>query len=43
VFAIPWRTVAVFVLGTIAAGLLASVIPASRASRLNILKALQYE
>ncbi len=43
VFAIPWRTLAVFVIGATAAGLLASVVPARRASRLNILKALQYE
>jgi putative ABC transport system permease protein len=43
VFAIPWRTMFVFVLGTTVAGLLASVLPARRASRLNILKALQYE
>ena len=43
VFAIPWMTMAVFVFGTTAAGLLASIMPARRASGLNILKALQYE
>ena len=43
VFAIPWLTLGVFVVGATAAGLLASVVPARRASRLNILKALQYE
>ena len=43
VFAIPWRTMAIFILGITAVGLLASVLPARRASRLNILKALQYE
>jgi len=43
VLAIPWRTIALFVLGTIAAGILAAMFPARRASRLNILKALQYE
>jgi putative ABC transport system permease protein len=43
VLAIPWRTMFVFVLGTTAVGLLASVVPARRASSLNILKALQYE
>jgi putative ABC transport system permease protein len=43
VLAIPWRTMGIFVVGTTAVGLLASVLPARRASRLNILKALQYE
>jgi putative ABC transport system permease protein len=43
VLAIPWRTIALFVLGTILAGILAAMFPARRASRLNILKALQYE
>jgi putative ABC transport system permease protein len=43
VLAIPWRTLGLLVLATIAAGVLAAVLPARRASRLNILKALQYE
>jgi len=43
VFAIPWRTMFVFVLGTTAVCLLASMLPGRRAARLNILKALQYE
>ena len=43
VLAIPWRTIALFVLGTIFVGILAAIFPARRASRLNILKALQYE
>jgi putative ABC transport system permease protein len=43
VLAIPWRTMGVFIVGTIGVGLLASVLPARRASRLNILKALQHE
>jgi putative ABC transport system permease protein len=43
VLAIPWKTIAVFVLATIVAGMLAAILPARRASRLNILKALQYE
>jgi putative ABC transport system permease protein len=43
VLAIPWKTIALFVLLTIVAGILAAVLPARRASRLNILKALQYE
>jgi putative ABC transport system permease protein len=43
VLAIPWTTLAIFVVGTIVAGMLAAILPARRASRLNILKALQYE
>jgi putative ABC transport system permease protein len=33
----------VFVLIAVAAGLLAAALPARRASRLNVLEALQYE
>jgi putative ABC transport system permease protein len=43
VLAIPWSTLGVLVVATIAAGILAAMFPARRASRLNILKALQYE
>jgi putative ABC transport system permease protein len=43
VLAIPWLTIALFVFATIVAGTLAAVLPARRASRLNILEALQYE
>jgi putative ABC transport system permease protein len=43
VLAIPWLTIALFVFATIVAGMLAAVLPARRASRLNILEALQYE
>jgi putative ABC transport system permease protein len=43
VLAIPWGTIALFVVATIVAGILAAMFPARRASRLNILKALQYE
>jgi putative ABC transport system permease protein len=43
VLAIPWTTIGIFVVATIAAGMLAAILPARRASRLNILKALQYE
>jgi putative ABC transport system permease protein len=43
VLAIPWGTIGVFVIATIVAGTLAAVIPARRVSRLNVLKALQYE
>jgi putative ABC transport system permease protein len=43
VLAIPWTTIGVFVVATIFAGMLAAILPARRASRLNILEALQYE
>jgi putative ABC transport system permease protein len=43
VLAIPWNTIALFVLATIVAAVPAAVLPARRASRLNILEALQYE
>jgi putative ABC transport system permease protein len=43
VFAVPWTTLIVFVIATVIAGILAAVLPARRASRLNVLEALQYE
>ena len=42
-FAVPWTSVVVFVLAAIVAGLLAAILPARRAGRLNVLEALQYE
>ena len=43
VFAVPWSTIVLFVIGTVVAGILAAVLPARRAARLNVLEALQYE
>ena len=43
VFAVPYRTLAAFVGVAILAGMLAAILPARRASRLNVLEALQYE
>ena len=43
VFAVPYGTLAVFVVVAIGAGMLAAILPARRASRLNILEALRYE
>jgi ABC-type antimicrobial peptide transport system permease subunit len=43
VFAIPWLQLVYFVLAAIVVGILAAVIPARRAARLNVLQALQYE
>ena len=39
VLAISWMDDAVFVVATVVAGILAAILPARRASRLNILKA----
>jgi putative ABC transport system permease protein len=43
VFAVPWLEIVYFVLAAIVVGVLAAVIPARRAARLNVLEALQYE
>ena len=43
VFAVPWIQIVYFVLAAILVGILAAVIPARRAARLNVLQALQYE
>jgi putative ABC transport system permease protein len=40
---LPLGMLAAFALVAIAAGILAAVVPARRASRLNVLNALQYE
>jgi putative ABC transport system permease protein len=42
-FTVPWGTLVVFVIAAIIAGLIAAIIPARRAGRLNVLAALQYE
>jgi putative ABC transport system permease protein len=42
-FAVPVTSIVVFVITAILAGLLAAILPARRASRLNVLQALQYE
>jgi len=43
VLTIPWNTIGIFVIATILAGMLAAILPARRAARLNVLEALQYE
>jgi putative ABC transport system permease protein len=43
VFAVPWLQLVWFVLAAILVGLLAAILPARRAARLNVLEALQYE
>jgi putative ABC transport system permease protein len=42
-FTVPWATLVVFVIAAIVAGVLAAILPARRAGRLNVLEALQYE
>jgi ABC-type antimicrobial peptide transport system permease subunit len=42
-FVVPWGTIIIFVIAAIVVGLLAAIFPARRASRLNVLNALQYE
>jgi putative ABC transport system permease protein len=43
VFALPWRQVIVFAVAAVVVGLLAAILPARRAAKLNVLEALQYE
>jgi putative ABC transport system permease protein len=43
VFSFPAGTIVAFVIVAVIAGLLAAILPARRASRLNVLEALQYE
>jgi len=43
VFAVPWIQIVYFVIAAVIVGILAAVIPARRAARLNVLRALQYE
>jgi putative ABC transport system permease protein len=42
-FTIPYQTLGVFTIGAVLAGIGAAVMPARRASRLNVLDALHYE
>jgi putative ABC transport system permease protein len=43
VFAVPWMQLVWFVLAAILVGILAAILPARHAARLNVLEALQYE
>ncbi|MCY4086642.1 MAG: ABC transporter permease [Actinomycetia bacterium] len=42
-FVVPWPTLVVFVAASVLAGIVAAVVPARRAARLNVLNALHYE
>jgi len=43
VFAVPWMQLVWFVVAAILVGILAAILPARHAARLNVLEALQYE
>jgi putative ABC transport system permease protein len=43
VFALPYRSLVFFAIAAVAVGMLAAILPARQASRLRVLKALQYE
>jgi putative ABC transport system permease protein len=43
VFAVPWLQLVWFVLAAILVGIVAAILPARHAARLNVLQALQYE
>lgn len=42
-FAVPWGTVAVVAFGSVVVGVVAALLPASRASRMNVLAAIAHE
>ncbi len=42
-FTLPWGQLVAFVFAAVIVGLLAAILPARRAARLNVLEALQYE
>jgi putative ABC transport system permease protein len=42
-FSIPWDQLVVFAVIAVIVGILAAIMPARRAARLNVLQALQYE
>ncbi|WP_434587841.1 ABC transporter permease [Streptomyces sp. A5-4] len=42
-FAVPWSTVAAVVVGSVVVGLVAALLPALRASRMNVLAAIAHE
>jgi putative ABC transport system permease protein len=43
VFAVPYLQLVYFVVAAIVVGIVAAILPARRAARLNVLQALQYE
>jgi putative ABC transport system permease protein len=43
VFAVPYNQLVYFVFAAVIVGIVAAILPARRAARLNVLQALQYE
>jgi putative ABC transport system permease protein len=43
VFAVPWGQVVMFVIAAIVVGILAAILPARRAARIDVLRAISYE
>jgi putative ABC transport system permease protein len=43
IFAVPYNQLAYFIVAVIFVGIIAAILPARRAARLNVLEALQYE
>ena len=43
VFAVPWGQVGIFVLASIVVGIVAAILPARRAARIDVLRAISYE
>jgi putative ABC transport system permease protein len=42
-FSVPWGQLVVFAIIAVIVGILAAIMPARRAAKLNVLRALQYE
>ena len=42
-FQVPWGQLVAFTIVAVIAGVLAAIVPARRAAKLNVLRALQYE
>jgi putative ABC transport system permease protein len=40
---VPWGSLVAFTIVAVIAGVLAAIVPARRAAKLNVLRALQYE
>jgi putative ABC transport system permease protein len=43
VFAVPWKQVGIFVVASVVVGVVAAVLPARRAARIDVLRAIAYE
>jgi putative ABC transport system permease protein len=43
VFAVPWLEVGIFVVASVVVGIVAALLPARRAARIDVLRAIAYE